>query len=411
MPNNLPKPYYETDLGRLYNADCLDILPHLEPVDAVVTDPPYGLNFMGKHWDRGVPGPHFWESIIAKPGCHMFAFGGTRTAHRLACAIEDAGWEIRDTMGYLYGPLLWVFGSGFPKSKNIGCKCGGGTLQYRHENISHENMPELRQELDSKDTVSVQEKQNLLAGVCGPNDSRATVSETNVRAQNDIDDLPAMSKANMETEFVSSQKQTGLLQQILPSKTRNSSLSHSQQVRQNGNEISGDRIERPGQPCVERRGNILAQARELQADQVCPLPERVSCDGPERRLCDGTPPIDGPILTTPCTSDGSCPPQEPRPTGQQDGKPRTVPIKSGPQNSRICQACGGLIDRIGYGSALKPAYEPIIVARKPLGEKSIIENVLKYDTGALNIDKSRVGTRTENESGWSKTGRKASEER
>ena len=84
-------------------------------VDSIVTDPPYGLKFMGKDWDFGIPGTVFWKEAlrVAKPGAHLLAFGGTRTHHRLAVAIEDAGWEIRDT-------IMWVYGSGFPKSLNIG---------------------------------------------------------------------------------------------------------------------------------------------------------------------------------------------------------------------------------------------------------------------------------------------------
>lgn len=83
-------------------------------IDAIVTDPPYGLSFMGKDWDHGVPGEHFWREAlrIAKPGAHLLAFGGTRTFHRLTCSIEDAGWEIRDC-------IMWVYGSGFPKSLDV----------------------------------------------------------------------------------------------------------------------------------------------------------------------------------------------------------------------------------------------------------------------------------------------------
>lgn len=102
--------------------DCLDIMPTLPPdsVDAIVTDPPYGLTgdgkggFMGKEWDMCVPGVEFWRRAmrVAKPGAWLLAFGGTRTYHRLACAIEDAGWEIRDC-------IMWVFGGGWPKSLNI----------------------------------------------------------------------------------------------------------------------------------------------------------------------------------------------------------------------------------------------------------------------------------------------------
>ena len=99
----------------LYLGDCMEILPTLDAcsADSIITDPPYGLKFMGKNWDHGIPGEHFWREAtrVAKPGAFLLAFGGTRTFHRLACAIEDAGWELRDT-------IMWVYGSGFPKSHN-----------------------------------------------------------------------------------------------------------------------------------------------------------------------------------------------------------------------------------------------------------------------------------------------------
>lgn len=86
---------------------------------AIVCDPPYGLGFMGKHWDRGAVAfdPTAWAEAlrVLKPGGHLAAFGGTRTFHRLAVAIEDAGFEIRDTIGV----LGWAYGSGFPKSLDV----------------------------------------------------------------------------------------------------------------------------------------------------------------------------------------------------------------------------------------------------------------------------------------------------
>ncbi len=104
-------------------------------VDAIVTDPPYGLasgptafledatsgrGFMGKEWDRGVPGPAFWREAlrVAKPGAYLLAFGGTRAFHRMAVAIEDAGWEIRDC-------VCWLYGQGFPKSLNMESEWAG----------------------------------------------------------------------------------------------------------------------------------------------------------------------------------------------------------------------------------------------------------------------------------------------
>lgn len=110
----LPEPYYERDGITIYVGDNREVLPHIKPVHAVVTDPPYGLSFMGKGWDHQVPGVEFWQAIgeAMLPGAHLLAFGGTRTYHRMAVAIEDAGYEIRDT-------LQWIYGSGFPKSHDV----------------------------------------------------------------------------------------------------------------------------------------------------------------------------------------------------------------------------------------------------------------------------------------------------
>lgn len=131
-------------MNRIITGDCRDILPTLptDSVDAVVTDPPYHLTtgkkggtgvaslnenspagraristgFMGKAWDGGDVAfrPETWAAVmqVAKPGAHLLAFGGTRTFHRMMVAIEDAGWELRDT-------IMWVYGSGFPKSHNL----------------------------------------------------------------------------------------------------------------------------------------------------------------------------------------------------------------------------------------------------------------------------------------------------
>ncbi len=98
------------------HGDCLEVLRAMPDcsVDAVVTDPPYGLSFMGKKWDYDVPSVEIWHEClrVLKPGGHLLAFAGTRTQHRMACRIEDAGFEIRDM-------IAWVYGSGFPKSHNL----------------------------------------------------------------------------------------------------------------------------------------------------------------------------------------------------------------------------------------------------------------------------------------------------
>ena len=100
----------------LHEGDCLPWLRTLpsDSVDACVTDPPYGLSFMGKSWDHGLPDPSVWVEVLRalKPGGHIAVFGGTRTFHRLACHIEDAGFDMRDT-------LMWLYGTGFPKSHDV----------------------------------------------------------------------------------------------------------------------------------------------------------------------------------------------------------------------------------------------------------------------------------------------------
>lgn len=146
--------------------DCREVMAGMEAdsVDAIVTDPPYGLEFMGKEWDRllvkdrdaGYPscrhahGPNEYKSgmiaqewhyawaaealRVLKPGGHMLAFGGTRTFHRLTCAIEEAGFEIRDC-------LMWLYGSGFPKSHDVSKAIDKAAGFARHTYSDHRNGP------------------------------------------------------------------------------------------------------------------------------------------------------------------------------------------------------------------------------------------------------------------------------
>lgn len=100
----------------IHQGDALETLRGMPDAsfDSVLCDPPYGLSFMGKEWDHGVPSAEVWSEVlrVLKPGAFCLAFGGTRTFHRLTCAIEDAGFEIRDA-------VMWIHSQGFPKSMDI----------------------------------------------------------------------------------------------------------------------------------------------------------------------------------------------------------------------------------------------------------------------------------------------------
>jgi site-specific DNA-methyltransferase (adenine-specific) len=117
--------------------DCLDKLKDLKDnsVDSVVTDPPYGLSFMGQKWDYEVPSVSIWKECfrVLKPGGHLLSFAGSRTYHRMAVNIEDAGFEIRDQ-------IMWVYGSGFPKSLNVG-KAIDKKLGNEREVVGIKNRP------------------------------------------------------------------------------------------------------------------------------------------------------------------------------------------------------------------------------------------------------------------------------
>jgi len=116
----------------IHNNDCINQIQQFEEnsIDAIVTDPPYELGFMGEKWDAsGIAyNVDLWREClrVLKPGGHLLAFGGTRTYHRMTCAIEDAGFEIRDC-------IQWIYGSGFPKSHNvsIGIDKAAGRLKAR----------------------------------------------------------------------------------------------------------------------------------------------------------------------------------------------------------------------------------------------------------------------------------------
>jgi DNA modification methylase len=337
---------------RLLRGDCLELLPTLEEgsIDSCVTDPPYHLTsivkrfgspkaaecqfgtdgayaraskgFMGKQWDGGDIAfrPELWAEVlrVLKPGAHLLAFSGTRTYHRMACAIEDAGFEIRDQLAYMYG-------SGFPKSHNVSKQLSEQTCQCG------------------------------LRSLPNPNVSQAGAAES----------------AGGEILLA------GLPQQGA-STSRRSKLSNNA------------RAEQPG---MEGGSDLSQASRQLREREICPLPARPSANGKARRVCDGASASNGAADETVPNSDGVRSSHRPQAAEQSSVELGAVARQSEPQDGRawpVCIGCGKPIIADGIGTALKPAWEPIVLARKPLSESSIAANVLKWGTGAINVDGCRV---------------------
>ncbi len=286
------------ELNKVYNMDALEFLKLLDDnsVDSIVTDPPYGISFMSKKWDYDIPNIKTFKEMlrVLKPGAHILCACGTRTQHRMACNIEDAGFEIRDVVS-------WIYGSGFPKSLNVGKaidKIGGQSISWfgkwlrewrKENNVSQKEIAKLFPSKTGKLTGCVA---NWELGLNIPTAEQFTKM---VKAFN----LPFNSIKEAEREVIGKQKYT------VPKEVYNI-----------GENKSGERDES--------------------------------------------------LITAPAT-----------PEAQKYE---------------------------GWGTALKPACEFFTLARKPLLEKTVAQNVLKWGTGGINIDGCRVAFKGEDDIKRAKTG-------
>jgi DNA modification methylase len=351
----------------LYAGDCLEVLKLLpdKSIDSAVMDPPYHLTsivkrfgsgsaapaksgktgayarasagFMGKQWDGGDIAfrVELWVEVlrVLKPGGHLVAFSGTRTYHRMACAIEDAGFEIRDQIG-------WCYGAGFPKSHNVSRNIGDARCACEGQ----------------AGAASV--LQHDLRSVRG-----ADVSQ----AQRD-----AVERGQVLHDGVSQQGASSAVLRAEPEKGRS----------------------RRAKRGVEGWGDVQEAPRELCERPLCGVSAGTGVDGSPGRLRDGAPPSDGPMGGQATDADGMRASQGSRPAQQRAGELGTVALQSDAQAGGAwtpCGRCGKPIIPDGLGSALKPAWEPICLARKPM-TGTLAQNVLEHGTGGLNIDGCRVET-------------------
>jgi DNA modification methylase len=370
----------------LHVGDCREVLAALPDasVDSVVTDPPYELGFMGKKWDAaGIAyDTAMWAEVlrVLKPGGHLLAFGGTRTYHRMTVAIEDAGFEIRDS-------LNWLYGSGFPKSLSVhkatlkAVESRYGTARCDCLDARHGQPDRLYVGRESRSTTSS-------VGSSGQEPPTQTgLTDLSVQSGGRDRDLRELRK-------VCDKETTG-------PETGAPSVLHSG--------VRGRRAETSGQRHSEVRAGMVEPACGDSAERqdLSNVRDTVNPDGSTSRSSFGSVQIRGNeptgesggiVRQLPSQDRSSNEPGVGHVVGGSDTRRVELDDHGGQQSAvaRVCSWCGlpdrGWLDQIEpLGTALKPAHEPIVVARKPL-VGTVAANVLAHGTGALNIDGCRVGT-------------------
>jgi len=378
--------------------DCLVELKKLgeNTIDCVVTDPPYELGFMGKAWDNtGIAYKvALWQEVlrVLKPGGHLLAFGGSRTYHRMACAIEDAGFEIRDQIMWVYGCLsedteILTINGWERYHKTIDNNL---VLCYNVDNNSYEfHKPKrsfiyenkhtaYRIHSDSTDQIvsrnhrvlverggklifqraeELQPQENIPFLESLPDLSEA-ISDYNKRTSNQeqgLSELYQGENGEMEQREIQNTGNylQGLWQKFQAKMEQNKNdkvlLSTMQwkdkgnkpnrlQVRQNRNEISGNGIEWRQKSCLEGRSNLFQEARELFANKICQMSERILGYGSQGRLCYGTQAHNGSISQAVFTENRGCSPHQPQSAGQSGRKSAAIYNEQRSQNPRRTRA-------------------------------------------------------------------------
>jgi site-specific DNA-methyltransferase (adenine-specific) len=539
------------DRNQLYNRDCIEGMKEMpeNSVDAFVTDPPYGLEFMGKEWDkltehtspsakgtypknRHVTGYRYsecdgfsmqeWHYVwavealrVAKPGAHMLAFGGTRTHHRLMVAIEDAGWEIRDTVAWVYGCLSedtevltqdgWEH---YHKSKKSITDKTPIIIYDIQEGIFKWEVPErwnkYRVEQDTCYRIQSDHTDQLVS-----RNHRCLVERegklvfVSAEQLSDMENMPTLPDNFLEL----CQRQPEILlspmQRILSWAGIQKMGKDWRGLVKSTREQTKEGKRRREESRMERWYNLFQDAWKLCWGEICALPERIFGNGSERWVCNGTPFVSCSIVGEMPVTCGSSSSYRSRSNQQYFGEFNAIQEQSRSQKSRrygitrakvttekytgiifcptvstgafvarrngkifitgnsgfpksldvskaIDKAAGverevigtvkgkggenlNKLSRVGkgdsedasgcgaygqgakqvtidipltipatpsakqwqgWGSSLKPAWEPIVLCRKPF-EGTVAENVLKWGTGAINIDAGRVPTTKE----------------
>jgi site-specific DNA-methyltransferase (adenine-specific) len=342
-------------------------------IDAVVTDPPYGLNFMGKNWDHGVPGVEFWKEAlrIAKPGAHLLSFGGTRTFHRIACAIEDAGWEIRDT-------IMWVYGSGFPKSMDISKaidKKLGASRAERGGVGDHEGTVDF----GMKNRCPKCGKPYFSANPCTcPREDKVAITEEAKKWSG----WGTCLKPAYEPVIMARKPLEGTVaDNVLKYGTGGINIDDCRVP--TGDNLNGGAYCKNG----HREKGLYGQDRDAKGSGM--FAEGKTCDTefkqpsgrfPANIIHDGSEEV---LDVFPDNVKGG--------TWNNTKGARHFENNGKPTEYTNKGSDGSVGSAARFFYAIKPECEPVIMARKPI-EGTVADNVLKYGTGGINIDECRVPT-------------------
>ena len=432
---------------QLHHGDCLDVLRTMPDasVDAIVTDPPYGLRFMGKKWDYDVPTVEVWAEClrVLKPGGHLLAFAGTRTQHRMAVRIEDAGFEIKDLIMYCYG-------SGFPKSTDI---------SRRIDLEEQKRWLDVSKALDNLETAAIMEawkdhskaastaglsfaKSPTATGISTPKSGFAPEPVLLQADQESSDALALVAELSFKEAHLTSKAEINSAPMPAaanesqdPVKCAEHSLKRSNAISTNAG-IAQCAVKE--WPSASMAGNLKA----VEALRIWLGSKPSSMQAVTNALCAAlTADLKHITLSqsktfqsfdttrqTACASAISVTITESmaeslisftvdtlrkQAIDKAAGAEREVVGQKHVTNAAQGKGLGhgnlvggkvqaGLIDITapatpeakqwqGWGTALKPALEPITVARKPL-EGTVAANVLAHGTGGINVDGCRVGT-------------------
>jgi DNA modification methylase len=384
---------------KLYQGNNIESLKKLpdNSIDSIVSDPPYGLSFMGKKWDYDVPSVEFWKEVlrVLKPGGHVLSFGGTRTYHRMVVNIEDAGFEIRDQ-------IMWLYGSGFPKSHNIGKavdKLQGNDrevvgklenyqdkrgLNGQTENVMENAKPRIDIDITKGQSpyegwgTAMKPAQEIITVAKKPEDLEGTALNLIYIIKNELWKLYVkIVESSSELNQVE-QKEVLNIAQCLVEKNTNiqvalQGLMDMSQLRlmENMNwnivllwhNILEDLSQKMSRYTTSTKSNLIIDLKTLKSLEWQNILENIT--QVKNNQTDG---LNVNALTAVVIFNVL-----------------NLKLKDIQQHS--------VEDNVIYKEdKMDCLNEPICVARKPLSEKSVAENVLKWGTGGINIDGCRVGS-------------------